>query len=499
MISRIKTIICVILLINFSSFGQNLEITHQGNGTTLSIPIESIDSVKFQLIPQPTQKKIYQNNGNILSLSVNDIDSITYLLPNSSDLPVLSTNTASVLSSNSAFCGGNVTSEGTSSVLQRGVCWSISPNPTLANNYTTDGIGLGTFSSSIYPLSPSTTYYLRAYATNSSGTAYGNSETITTSSAVISGSIPSVLTQTPSTYPSWTFYEGLTANCGGDVTADGGLAVIAKGVCYAIGTTPTINNSLTIDGSGAGAYSSLLTQLLPNTTYFVRAYATNDAGTGYGLIYSFTTFNVPTYPQNYVFCSGIPTSIVEITSPTTGRIWMDRNLDATQIAANLNDNQAFGGYFQWGRMADGHQCLNSPVINTLSPSDQPGNSSFINELSTQDWRTTPNDNLWQGVSGINNPCPSGYRIPTLAEFNAEASAWGSPAPAGAFNSFKFTLAGNRRNNGSTYNYVGSFGLYWTATLGSFTSYSTLFDISGGGIASENEERDTGASVRCIKN
>lgn len=278
----------ILLFVGFTNiFGQVLEVTHQTNGTTLSIPIESIDSVKFQLVPPPILKTIYQNNGNILGLSVNDIDSITYNNPNMVNLPLLTTSQPVALSPTTAYGGGTISSEGAAPVTQRGVCWSTFPNPTLANNYTIDGSGLGTFNSSVFPLLPSTTYYIRAYATNSFGTAYGNSFSIATSNPSGVGSIPTVTTSNVN------YTDGLTAICGGNITADGGLAVIARGVCWAIGTTPTINNSFTLDGAGAGSFNSTITNLLPNTNYFVRAYATNNAGTSYGVTYSMTTFGLP--------------------------------------------------------------------------------------------------------------------------------------------------------------------------------------------------------------
>jgi uncharacterized protein (TIGR02145 family) len=287
---RLKIMILITQFIGLQclSYSQVIEVTHQSNGTVLAVPIESIDSVKFQLIPPPALKKIYQNNGNVLGLSLDDIDSITYNIPNSIDLPVLSTSQTTVLSPTTAFGGGTIGAEGSSPVLQRGVCWSTNPNPTTANSHTIDGSGLGTYNSSIYPLSPSTTYYTRAYATNSSGTAYGNNITITTTNPSSVGSIPTVITSNVS------YTDGLTANCGGSIVADGGLAIMAKGVCWAIGTTPTINNNFTIDGTGAGSFSSVLINLLPNTSYFVRAYATNDAGTAYGITYSYTTNTLPT-------------------------------------------------------------------------------------------------------------------------------------------------------------------------------------------------------------
>ncbi|NBU48141.1 MAG: hypothetical protein EBS34_12035, partial [Flavobacteriales bacterium] len=110
----------ILLFVSFTNiFGQVLEVTHQTNGTTLSIPIESIDSVKFQLVPPPILKTIYQNNGNILGLSVNDIDSITYNNPNMLNLPLLTTSQPVALSPTTAYGGGTITSEGGSPVTQR--------------------------------------------------------------------------------------------------------------------------------------------------------------------------------------------------------------------------------------------------------------------------------------------------------------------------------------------------------------------------------------------
>jgi hypothetical protein len=276
-----------VLTLNFTQ-AQNLMNIHQGNGTLVQIPLQSIDSVLFVTFPPPTIQKIFQNNGNILSIAVNDIDSITYTIPNIAALASLTTQPVTVLSSSSAFSGGTITSDGGSPIIQRGVCWSTSPNPTLANNFTVDGAGIGSFGSNVIPLQSATIYYIRSYAINSTGTAYGNQLSFTTQNPSTSGSIATVATSNV------VYTSGFTASCGGNITDDGGLAVTSRGVCWAIGTTPTINNNITTDGAGGGSYNSTLTNLLPNTSYFVRAYATNNAGTAYGITYSFTTFNLPT-------------------------------------------------------------------------------------------------------------------------------------------------------------------------------------------------------------
>lgn len=112
------------------------------------------------------------------------------------------------------------------------------------------------------------------------------------------------------------------------------------------------------------------------------------------------------WPANYVHCDPAKlTRVVDVTNPTTGKTWMDRNLGATQVATSVSDALAFGSLYQWGRFADGHQCRNSTTTTTLSTSDQPAHGNFIRITNgaPNDWRSGQNDNLWQGVNGINNP------------------------------------------------------------------------------------------------
>lgn len=194
------------------------------------------------------------------------------------------------------------------------------------------------------------------------------------------------------------------------------------------------------------------------------------------------------------------TGIGEVLNPITGAIWMDRNLGASQVATSSTDAASYGDLYQWGRDADGHQLRTSDTTSTLSSTDVPGHAKWI--LSTTDfydWRSTQNTNLWQGVNGVNNPCPSGYRIPTSTELDAELLSWSSNNAAGAFASpLKLPLAGAR--NGSTTGAVSSvaLGLYWSSTIISTipTSQRLYFGISNSGI--DEVSRSAGMSVRCIK-
>ncbi|MCC5916354.1 MAG: hypothetical protein JJU02_03410 [Cryomorphaceae bacterium] len=199
----------------------------------------------------------------------------------------------------------------------------------------------------------------------------------------------------------------------------------------------------------------------------------------------------PQYPSGTVHCSGTPTLVIDVTNPTTGKIWMDRNLGASQVATASTNNS--GDLYQWGRGADGHQCRNSSTTNVVSNSNQPGHNDFI--IAPDDWRSPPNDNLWQGVEGVNNPCPSGYRLPTEAELNDERVSWSSNNSTGAFASpLKLTLAGFRR--GSDGSFDTQFGTYWSSTVSGFFSIRLSFRASTASVSTTY--RTTGHSVRCIK-
>jgi uncharacterized protein (TIGR02145 family) len=198
---------------------------------------------------------------------------------------------------------------------------------------------------------------------------------------------------------------------------------------------------------------------------------------------------------------GTNTTIVDVVSPT-GKTWMDRNLGATRQATSLTDQAAYGDSYQWGRLKDGHQCRNSSTTATKSSSDEPGHGNYIT-TNHEDWRNPKNDNLWQGVNGTNNPCPSGYRIPTKTEWNAELATF-SPnnSSSGAYNSvLKLTLGGYRTVAGNSFYGVGVIGDYHTSTIGgNDVSYVVIY---GAGFYVQDpvyySSRGQGRSVRCIKN
>ena len=146
-----------------------------------------------------------------------------------------------------------------------------SESPTINDYKTEDGEGLGEFASNLTELELGTTYYVRAYAVNSEGVAYGNEQIFETLAE-----LPTVTTA------SLTNATATSVDTGGEITSDGGAAITARGVCYGTEPNPTIDGLKTSDGTGAGVFESLLTDLTPRVTYYIRAYATNSAGTAYG-------------------------------------------------------------------------------------------------------------------------------------------------------------------------------------------------------------------------
>ena len=201
----------------------------------------------------------------------------------SNTVPVLTTKNASEVTNATAKVGGVITASGGTSVTERGVCYSKSSGPTVADNTETSGSGTGTFESTLTGLDQSTKYYFKAYAINSVGIGYGDQKSFTTLGGGGGGDLPTVITSTVSNITE------TSASCGGNVSDQGSSSVTARGVCWSTSSNPTISDSYTTNGSGTGSFTSNITGLTASTSYYVRAYATNSAGTAYGNEESITT------------------------------------------------------------------------------------------------------------------------------------------------------------------------------------------------------------------
>ena len=210
-------------------------------------------------------------------------------------VPTLTTAAITAVTGNSAAGGGEVTVSGGADVTARGICWDIAANPTVAKSKTTNGEGMGAFTSAMTGLLGNKTYYVRAYATNSAGTGYGPEVTFKTDT-----DLPTVTTTAV------TAITKVSAVSGGNVTYDGGGTISARGLCWSMNANPSVTDNVIAGGTGTGAFVSNLTGLTLYTTYHVRAYATNSKGTVYGSDIQFTTLaNTRTWnvPGNYAAAS----------------------------------------------------------------------------------------------------------------------------------------------------------------------------------------------------
>ena len=402
--------------------------------------------------------------------------------------PTVLTKAATDISFQNATLNGEVADEGFSATSDRGFVYSDkNSNPTGNDSRVQSGFGKGIYSIVLDKLALNTKYYYKAYATNTKGISFGEIQNFTTNDS----KVPTVTTNLPINITRF------SVDLGGSVTETGGLPVTQRGICYGLTPNPSISDSKAISGEGIGAYKINLNNLKSNSKFYVRAYAINSKGTGYGNEQSFSTLDNATI-------------VVEVKSKT-GRIWMDRNLGATRVATSSKDVESYGDLYQWGRNSDGHQSRTSGLTNTLANSDQPSTTLFIRSIGIpNDWRSPQNANLWQGVNGINNPCPSGYRIPTVTEWWEERDSWSTPNSEGAFASpLKLTLGGFRV--GTSLSEIDKFGWYWSSTVSKFENNPKMGSKSYR-IGENNNKpsmvdsnafmfivpRDEGHSCRCIK-
>jgi uncharacterized protein (TIGR02145 family) len=393
-------------------------------------------------------------------------------------LPTLAATTAATsITATSASSGGDVTYDGGATVTARGVCWSLTTGPIATDSHTTEDGTTGIFTSSLTGLTAGTTYYVRAYATNGGGTRYGTEVSFTTSA------IEPTLDATTAA----SLITATTASSGGSVTSDGGATVTARGVCWSLTTGPVATGSHTVDAGTTGSYTSSLTGLTGGTTYYVRAYATNGAGTAYGSEISFTTPRPLTGTVNDI--DGNTYNYVTIGTQT----WMVENLKTTKYRngdaiANVIDGAT------WGGLSSGAYCWYN------------GYGATYGALYN-----------WYAVADSRNIAPTGWHVPTDAEWytltdylgglnaagvklkEAGTVHWRTPN-TGASNSSGFTaLPGGYRDDNGIFGYIGGYGYLWSSTeystLQAWTMY-TGYDLSNAGIG--YGRKVYGYSVRCLR-
>lgn len=207
-------------------------------------------------------------------------------------LPTVTTDEVSDITLNTAVCGGNVLSDGFAAITERGICYATHEEPTVFDYKVPGGEGLGLFQCRMSGLETLTTYYVRAYARNSEGYAYGNEVTFVTADETF---LPEVITHEV------TDFNHFYAMCGGEVVSNGGLDIIERGICWSTQPNPTTTGNKLTAGSGMGEFECRISYLFGNTTYYVRAFAANEAGMRYGNEVTFTTLPHPnTAPEGAI-------------------------------------------------------------------------------------------------------------------------------------------------------------------------------------------------------
>jgi uncharacterized protein (TIGR02145 family) len=381
----------------------------------------------------------------------------------------VTTGVVSNLSSTGATIAGNVSADGGSPVTARGVCYSISQNPTMADTCVTSGSGMGAFSASLSGLSLGTTYFARAFATNAVVTSYG------TQVSLITHDVPTVATGAISVITS------TSATVAGSVTEAGGVTVTARGICYSTSQNPTTSGTCVVSGNGTGSFTANLSGLSYATTYYVRAYANNSVGTAYAAQASFTT----------------TPSVIDI----DGNVYLTVQI-GTQLwmAANLNTT----------RYRDGTIIPNVTNATTWSGLTTGAWSNYDNNAA--------NDAIygklynWYAVANTASLCPTGWRVPSdgdrtvLSNFLVtdvgfklkSTSGWdnnGNGSNASGFNG----LPGGFRNLDGSYYTIGRVGFFWSSSEFNTDDalYHALYDDFRGLAWSNSGKRD-GFSVRCLR-
>lgn len=391
-------------------------------------------------------------------------------------LAVVTTTNVTDKTQTTATTGGNVTDDGNAEVTARGVCWGTSQNPVTSSGKTSDGTGTGAFLSSLTGLTPGTTYYVRAYATNSEGTSYGNEVSFSSNPVILA-----TLTTTAASSVTQT-----TAVAGGNISSDGGGAITARGVCWSTATAPLATGLHTTETGTTGTFTSNLTGLSSSTKYYIRAYANNSAGTAYGDEKSFTTEQLKDADGNVY------------TSVTIGsQTWMVENLKTTKYndgtsIPNVTDGTA------WGNLTTAAYCWYQNDIPHKNPYGALYNAFAVT------------------TSKI---CPSGWHVPSYSEWvtlieyaggvlvaggklkESGTSHWSSPN-TGATDEFGFkALPGGYRSPASTFLFLGINGSWYTTTPYNVGYGLIIYQIGnvratidyGSGISPIH-----GMSVRCVK-
>jgi uncharacterized protein (TIGR02145 family) len=392
----------------------------------------------------------------------------------------ITTTSVTAVTSTSVQTGGEITSDGGSAITKRGICWAAHANPSVSDSIIDNGTGSESFTVTLNNLSAKTTYYIKAYAINGSGTGYGNEISFTTTAG-----LATITTNVVSNI------QPLSASGGGNITNDGGAAITERGIVYATAANPTISNFKIPAGTGTGTFTATISPLASQQTYYVKAYATNSYGTSYGNQVQFNAASANTLTD----IEGNVYPYVTIGSQN----WMASNLKVTKYK---NGDPVTNGYatasFAWSSTTQGAFTFPSG-----DPSKKDSFGLLYNRFAIDDTR---------GV------CPTGWHMPTDDEWKAlEINQGMSSSDADLTGVYRGTIAPKLREGGTSglnlqfagylFHVDGSYGdfrrqgFYYSSTPGTSTTryYRSLTVSSDPNAAGVYRTYNRYAmSVRCVK-
>jgi len=401
--------------------------------------------------------------------------------------PVVQTNSSIVLGISSAHVEGIVVADSGLAISQKGFCWSSDANPNLSNNlgFSENGPGIGSFADTISGLNEGTEYFIVAYATNEKGTSYGEIKTFQT----VPLTLPTIVTHTITqvTYNS--------AISGGEVINEGNGNVSARGVCWNIQPNPSLSNNVgyTIDGAGTGVFESNLTGLSDGTDYYYVAYATNEGGTSYGEVRSFSTPIDPCDGVSTVNYGGQIYHMVTIGE----QCWMKENLNYATgnswcYENNLANCNTYGRLYDWETIMNGEASSNSVP-------------SGVQGICPDGWHV-PSDEEWKILEGTVDSQYGGgddewdetdWRGHDAGNNLITISGWISNTGSDLYG-FSALPGGSRGSSDSFYG-ISSSAYFWSSTEdGNNGLWHRLLGYGHIGAYRGDSNTGRGLSLRCVK-
>ncbi len=442
-------------------------------------------------------KKVYHerySNSNALSVRciLGDYDF-------NADVASVSTIEITSINHNSATSGGALIDDGGSAILAKGIVWSTTPDPSISENIgiTNQGIGFGDFISEITNLIPSTTYYVKAYAINNSPgqVSYGQELVFTTDDI----SIPSLVTTDASNISLFSIQTG------GNITNNGGAEITQRGVVYGTVINPTLADcaGFTENGSVDGAFVSQMDWMNCNTTYFIRAYAVNAIGIGYGNQIIVSTEAVPSC--NNVNYDGYEYNVIQIGC----QCWFSENLrylpsvTGPEIGSNTEPRYYVSGY------------TGTSVVDAKSTANYGNYGVLYNWKAAQNacptgWRLSTDDDwkrleIGQGIdTGDVNQV--GWRGTNEGSKLSGAEAlWLGDPTSPLLSNIEFGLSGFDATPGGIRSSFGNFlfgpgyeGMWWGSNYDVNYAWGRYLSDDYTGISRSNYNKTQGFSVRCVK-